>query len=661
MGRDRWNLNKSQRMRLKAFIILLGILLILILLVGKLVFTLVHIWENRHRKLVPYLPEIQQLSNVWIMELEEDGLLVFQDGESVLYPYGMIALKNRRGHEPEQRVYVPDSFVREQIADIVLTDGKVTDIIPKFNKINGRILSADAEGIEVEGYGKIPLDADYKGYRLYDSLTMCTAADIFFGYNFADLCIDRGSVCGILLVKEEAMEYVRVLIKASDYSAMLHAQPVLTCNTGYRVVYGGYENIQEEHHESGEEVVIGPESGYFTGPRVWVIPDVLTGKVIIKNCGRSQGTPSYRGQMELFKTEEGIAVINEVLLEEYLYSVVPSEMPSGYPREALKAQAICARTYAYGCMVHAGYPKYGAHMDDSTTFQVYNNILEQETTTTAVKETYGQLLFTADGTLASTYYYSTSCGVGTDANVWKTSAGAKLTYIKAKELSRTEMERSIAASLGEKTEPVTQEESLSEKMRDEDEFRAFITSKNQDDFEAEESWYRWTYQVKKLDRERILDLLQKRYNANSGYVLTYNGKEYASVEPETLDEITDIYVESRGIGGTADEIVIKTRTQQFKVITGHNIRTVLCDGESKVVRQDGKTSSSSSLLPSAFFVIDTIKEGETVVGYTLTGGGFGHGVGMSQNGARHMADRGYTARDILLFFYENCAVKSNRE
>lgn len=656
MGRNRWNLNKSQRMRLKAFIILLGILLILILLFGKLVVTLVHMWENRHRKLVPYVPQIQQLSNIWIMELQQDGLLVFQDGESRLYPYGMIAVKNRRGQEPSQRAFVPDPAAREQVADLVLTDGRVTGIAPKLNKINGRILSADGEGIEVEGYGKIPLDADYKGYRLYDSLAMCTAGDIFFGYNFTDLCIDRGRVCGILLVKEEAMEYVRVLIKASDYNSTLHAQPVLTCNTGYKVVYGDYNSLQEEHHEPGEEVVIGPESGYFTGQRVWVIPDVLTGKVAIKNCNRNQGTPSYRGQLELFKTDEGIAVVNEVLLEEYLYSVVPSEMPSRYPKEALKAQAICARTYAYGCMVHAGYPKYGAHMDDSTTYQVYNNILEQETTTTAVKETYGQFLYTGDGTLASTYYYSTSCGVGTDANVWKTSAGAKLTYLRAMGLNRTEMNRSIGASGG-----ASEQESLGEKLRDEEAFRAFITSKNPDDFEAGESWYRWTYKVEKLDTERLLDLLKKRYKANPKYVLTMGSKGYESIEPETLDQITDIYVESRGSGGTADEIVIKTKTQQIKVVTGHNIRTVLCDGVSKVVRQDGKTANSSSLLPSSFFVIETIKEGENVVGYTLTGGGFGHGVGMSQNGARQMADNGYTAGQILLFFYDNCEIKSNRE
>ena len=265
MGKNRWNLNKSQRMRLKAFIILLGVLLILILLLGKLVITLVHLWENRQRKFVPDIPTIERISNVWIMELQDDGLLVFQDGENILYPYGSIALKHRRGQAPARRTYAPDPSAREQVADIVLADGMVTDIIPKTNKINGRILSADNQGIEVEGYGKIPLDADYKGYRLYDSLAMCTVGDIFFGYNFTDLCIDHGRVCGVLLAKEEAMEYVRVLIKASDYSAALHSQPILTCNTGYKVVYGNYEALQEEHYEAGEEVVVGPDSGCADG------------------------------------------------------------------------------------------------------------------------------------------------------------------------------------------------------------------------------------------------------------------------------------------------------------------------------------------------------------------------------------------------------------
>ena len=46
-----------------------------------------------------------------------------------------------------------------------------------------------------------------------------------------------------------------------------------------------------------------------------------------------------------------------------------------------------------------------------------------------------------------------------------------------------------------------------------------------------------------------------------------------------------------------------------------------------------------------------------MVGYKLVGGGYGHGVGMSQNGAKEMAKKGFTSDDILTFFYDSCKVK----
>ena len=91
-------------------------------------------------------------------------------------------------------------------------------------------------------------------------------------------------------------------------------------------------------------------------------------------------------------------------------------------------------------MLHAGYEELGAHVDDSSSYQVYNNILEQEAATAAVKATYGQLLVREDGkTLAETYYYSTSWGYGSDAHVWKTDSADEYEYIIPRHLSRGEM------------------------------------------------------------------------------------------------------------------------------------------------------------------------------------------------------------------------------
>ena len=640
----RWGqFNRTQRMQLKAWVSLLGVLLLLVLLVARLFHALrqTEPEDEIFPSQEPHIPVVEELKNVWILQSDAKELLVFRDGEKERYRW-------QEPQEGETEDAAQRERLREQVADITLTDGLVTLVRSKTEKINGKVLGADADGIVIEGVGRMPVAEDCKGYRLYDTLQMCTPQDIRFGYSFTDFCVEDGEICAILMVKEEAMKYIRVLLKASDYAGLLQSAPVITADSAFEIVYGDYGEQKTELHEAGEQIDFGYDSPYFESDRVRIVPQVLTGKLCITNLNRSQGTPQYKGTLELIRTQDGIAVVNEVLLEDYLCSVVPSEMPAGYPAEALKAQAICARTYAYGHMEHAGYPAFGAHVDDSTAYQVYNNIVEQDSTTTAVKETYGQLLLTPEGTPAGAYYYSTSCGVGSDANVWKTEAAAEITYLHAKPLSRTAME---AASQGG-------QEELGEALRDEETFEKFITGRDENAFEAQEGWYRWSYTVKKIDPERIEEMLKKRYAANSRLVLTFEDGEYISKEIGEVGKLRDIYIEKRGAGGVADELVLEAEGGSYKVISEHNIRYVLNDGETKIVRQDGSSVASPTILPSGFFIITAGKEKGTVVGYTLNGGGFGHGVGMSQNGAKSMAKDGYTAEDILGFFYEGCTLET---
>jgi len=103
--------------------------------------------------------------------------------------------------------------------------------------------------------------------------------------------------------------------------------------------------------------------------------------------------------------------------------------------------------------------------------------------------------------------------------------------------------------------------------------------------------------------------------------------------------------------------VIEGENAALMIRTEHNIRYVLSDGSSQVIRQDGSTYQATSLLPSAFFILQTQKEDGYVSGYSLIGGGFGHGVGMSQNGARSMAQAGCDSGNILSFFYEGSSVR----
>jgi stage II sporulation protein D len=120
-----------------------------------------------------------------------------------------------------------------------------------------------------------------------------------------------------------------------------------------------------------------------SGTKVWVSTDGSTGIKLQERGGRT-----YRGSMEASAYNGKLAVVNELPFEQYLYSVVPSEMPSSWPSEALKAQAVAARSYALFQGMGFGI----AHVNDTELSQVYSGIdSEKATTTAAVNATAGMV------------------------------------------------------------------------------------------------------------------------------------------------------------------------------------------------------------------------------------------------------------------------------
>ena len=130
--------------------------------------------------------------------------------------------------------------------------------------------------------------------------------------------------------------------------------------------------------------------------------------------------PTYRGNFEIRLSKSGtrLNLINEIDIEDYLLQVVPSEMPQSFGLEALKVQAIAARTYAAKDILRNRYIKQGFHILDSTQSQVYNNLDENELATQGVKSTKNLILVHEDKPIDAKYY-STSSGFNSNAhNVW---------------------------------------------------------------------------------------------------------------------------------------------------------------------------------------------------------------------------------------------------
>ncbi len=300
-------------------------------------------------------------------------------------------------------------------------------------------------------------------------------------------------------------------------------------------------------------------------------------------------------------------LINELYLEEYLKRVVPSEMPPSYEPEALKAQAICARTYAKRQIGANAYRQYGAHVDDSTGFQVYNNTERHSSTDLAVHETYGKAVYYGDA-LAETYYFSTSCGHTTSGEAWEADMET-VPYLTAKAV------RQDGGCLA-----LTANEAFAEYIKG-----SFSC------FESGYAMFRWNTQV--------------------------TGKEIAEKVPG-IGRITQAAVKERTDGGAA-HILVLTGTEGTAEIVGENkIRKGLGHPSAVIHRKDGSTVTGWSSLPSAFFTIEKCgQEEDGTAVFQIYGGGYGHGIGMSQNGAQAMAKSGFDCEEILEFFYEGTEVR----
>lgn len=553
------------------------------------------------------LDERTILENVWVMEVTD------KESEFALFCFY---------RQVEFTVPAAEQTEREQVTDLVFEGGKLTQAVAKQEKIRGKLLRVTPDSIEIEGYGTYETAENMEIYKLCGTLEAQKETDLMIGYDYTDFVVYDQKICACLVSREGEMDQIRVLLKNTAKGGYYYEKALVT-------VDGQQTEIAADELETGERLVFQSNA--------------LTDRVTLEIENIEKGDNAYRGALEFYKTEEGMVIINELPLEEYLYAVVPSEMPASYPMEALKAQAVCARTYAFKYILHAGFASLGAHLDDTTSYQVYHNLAENAATTTAVKETTGMKLY-HQGELAENYYYSTSCGYGTDTGIWK-SEKEPISYIRPGKLA---------------PEDAGQDTPSAEDMAQEENFADFIKNVDDDDFESEEPWYRWRYEVEEVDVDALLERIKERYQANAALILTRkdgaDGAYYVSEPVGEIGELQDISISERRAGGIADEMIITGSKAVIKIVSEYNIRRILCDGEGRLTRQNGSSSVPGALLPSAFFIIETGKTEEGMIGYTLVGGGYGHGVGMSQNGAKEMGSLGYGYEEILMSFFADCEV-----
>lgn len=374
---------------------------------------------------------------------------------------------------------------------------------------------------------------------------------------------------------------VRVLIMSGNFSNNYHGELNIS-GEDMTVYYGEDYDCEVEV----EEIVLTKDHEFLKEGKVKITTGEMK-KLTVNNLQRSYSNPGYYGEFEIYLNESGLVLINELPLETYLKGVVPSEMPSSYHEEALKVQAICARSYAYNQMQTISYPEFDAHMNDSVAFQVYNNTKETENTNQAILATAGEKIG-MDGKVVTSYFFSTSSGHTTDVRAWGTKLGNGNSYLKGVK---------VAGDCG--------------------------------DYEKELPWYKWEVEVSSETLQAILELnLSKK-----------------------IGKLSKVEILESGAGDVALKIKI-TGSESTAIVEGENsIRKAFGSGMYTIVKNDGTKTKGMDLLPSAFF---TIEKSNDI--FLISGGGLGHGIGMSQNGANEMAKEGMGYIEILSFFYKDIEI-----
>lgn len=358
-----------------------------------------------------------------------------------------------------------------------------------------------------------------------------------------------------------------------------------------------------------------------------------------------RGTPSfipvYSGILEFNLLDNGMTVINEVNIEDYLSKVVPSEMPASGGIEALKCQAVAARTYAISDMTSNRFENLGFHVDDSTKSQVYNNIEQNDLSTKAVMSTKG-IIMTYKNKPIDAKYYSTSAGTGADyKDVWFRADG-------------TSDDKPYIAT----NNYLTPKKEL---PKSEEEWLNFFKDTSIKAIDSTYPYFRWKVEYSNAGLTTALNKTLKSLYAVEkyrDYITVYeNSKEVK--ELPILRELEDIKVLKRGECGIAIEVSFIFTNATVNVRGDSYIRsTIKCNEQytnekTTLVRHVGKPLDNVGSLPSAFF---SVEKGQNK--FTLYGGGFGHGAGMSQYGAIELSKKGMKHEDILNTFYKDIKIES---
>ena len=367
-------------------------------------------------------------------------------------------------------------------------------------------------------------------------------------------------------------------------------------------------------------------------------------RVTSNNKSARYGRP-YRGSFEVFPQQmaepnhrkNALSLVNLLGMEDYLKGVVPWEMDATAPLEALKAQAICARSETLSTRASKKFAAGKFDICDYDACQGYPGTEnEKPPTSRAVEETRGLALWSG-GRVANAVYSTNSGGISAKASdVWKTSE--TISYLQSI--------RDFA--------PNSPLASVVKPSMSESDWRAY----------CEKSWPSFArpsdQDREKLARRRATSARAAALYGPDDEPEFYRWKRFVSVN-DALSAFR-----AKGFGQVTNfEVAQRTNSghiRQLRVVgvaagTGAPASFTLV-GDSTIRSMFSGRMGSTTALPSSTFVISPQADASgKLAGWQILGAGWGHGVGMCQRGAQNHALAGWNARQIVSWYFQGVEVR----
>ncbi len=351
------------------------------------------------------------------------------------------------------------------------------------------------------------------------------------------------------------------------------------------------------------------------------------------------GNP-YRGMLTFAVNGTTMTAVNVVGLEEYLYGVVPSEMPQSYEMEALKAQSVAARTYAMTKLgAHTGS---GYQLCDGVNCQVYKGYSnEAASTTAAVDATAGEIVCYNGSPIEAVFSASTGGYTESSENVWY----AAVPYLRAvpeiAEYGDNTWKRTL--TLDELTSLLEAKNAGIGKAKD------IVITKLSTGGRVQEMKIVGTNGEKTLTKETIRTYFSAAPTGSlPGKMFTINGK--GGEIGQYGGEVSKNEAPAKG-GGLLAAAASKGIIAKTDGLLSHlNGKKLSVDVE---VNEKASVSVTNEKYEIYDVNISTVKNDK----FIFEGVGIGHGVGLSQKGAQAMALQGYDYEDILYHYYTGITIE----